>query len=192
MKKLLPLLLAGGLLAGNVSHLNAAEYVVDTKGAHAFINFKIKHLGYSWLTGRFNTFTGSFEYDERKPNDSSITIDIDTTSFDSNHAERDKHIRSGDFLNVAKFPTAKFESTQVIDKGDGALEVKGKLTLHGVTKDIVIDAEKIGEGKDPWGNYRAGFSGTTTIRLGDYNIPESLGPASRDVLLELHIEGIRQ
>jgi polyisoprenoid-binding protein YceI len=61
-----------------------------------------------------------------------------------------------------------------------------------VTKTIVIDAEKIGEGKDPWGGYRAGFAGTARIGLKDFGIPESLGPASTHVYLELHIEGIRQ
>ena len=192
MKKFLPFLLAGGLITGNLGHLNAAEYIIDTKGAHAFINFKIKHLGYSWLTGRFNTFDGSFNYDANKPNESKVMIDIDTTSFDSNHAERDKHIRSADFLNVNRYPQAKFSSTQIKDQGDGKLQVKGDLTLHGVTKPIVIDADKIGEGKDPWGGYRVGFSGTTQIRLGDFGIPEKLGPASRDVYLELHIEGIRK
>lgn len=192
MKKILPFLLAGGLITGNLGHLNAAEYIIDTKGAHAFINFKIKHLGYSWLTGRFNTFDGSFNYDADKPNESRVVIDIDTTSFDSNHAERDKHIRSADFLNVDRYPQAKFSSTQITDQGGGKLKVKGDLTLHGVTKAVVIDADKIGEGKDPWGGYRAGFSGTTQIRLGDFGIPEKLGPASRDVYLELHIEGIRK
>ena len=171
---------------------NAADYAIDTKGAHAFINFKIKHLGYSWLTGRFNTFEGDFSYDANQPNAAKITVNIDATSFDSNHAERDKHIRSADFLDVSKYPTAKFVSTKIVDKGDNKLEVMGDLTLHGVTKPVTIAANKIGEGKDPWGGYRAGFSGTTTIRLGDFGIPEKLGPASRNVELELHVEGIRK
>jgi polyisoprenoid-binding protein YceI len=172
--------------------VSAANYVIDDKGAHAFINFKIKHLGYSWLTGRFNTFTGKFNYDSAKVSDTKIVVDIDTTSFDSNHAERDRHIKGPDFLNAPKFGAAKFVSTKVVDKGNNQLEVVGDLTLLGVTKSIVIDAEKIGEGKDPWGGYRAGFAGSTSIGLKDFGIPESLGPASTEVYLELHIEGIRQ
>jgi polyisoprenoid-binding protein YceI len=177
------------LLMGTAS---AAEYKIDTKGAHAFINFKIQHLGYSWLTGRFNDFEGTFSYDSEKPNDSKVMVEINTASIDSNHAERDKHLRSDDFLDVDKFAKAKFVSTKITDKGNGKLEVVGDLTLHGVTKSITIDAKKIGEGKDPWGGYRAGFSGKTTLGLKDFGIPERLGPASTEVHMSLHIEGIRQ
>ena len=72
---------------------NAADYVIDTKGAHASVNFKIKHLGYSWLHGRFNTSDDKFSYDAKNPDTSKIMVNIDTTSLDSNHAERDKHLR---------------------------------------------------------------------------------------------------
>ncbi|TQV72019.1 YceI family protein [Aliikangiella marina] len=170
----------------------AAEYRIDDRGAHASINFKIKHLGYSWLTGRFNTFSGTFNYDAENPNAASIKVDIDVTSIDSNHAERDKHLRGSDFLNVDKFPKANFNSTKITDKGNGKIEVVGELTLHGVTKSITIDAEKIGEGKDPWGGYRAGFAGETKIRLKDFGMQERLGPASTEVYLDLHVEGIRK
>ncbi|XOV80707.1 MAG: YceI family protein [Aestuariibacter sp.] len=172
--------------------ISAAEYVIDVKGAHAFINFKIKHLNYSWLTGRFNDFDGQFSYDANNPENASVSVTIDTASIDSNHAERDKHLRGDDFLDVGKFPQAKFVSTKIIDKGNGNLSVAGDLTLHGVTKAITIDAEKIGEGQDPWGGYRAGFSGTTTLKLADYGIDYDLGPASTHVEMLLHIEGIRQ
>lgn len=170
----------------------AADYAIDVKGAHAFINFKIQHLGYSWLTGRFNTFDGNFSYDPAKVEESAIEVVIETASIDSNHAERDKHLRSDDFLDVDKYPQAKFVSTKFNDKGNGKMEVVGDFTLHGVTKSITIDAEKIGEGQDPWGGYRAGFAGTTAIRLGDFGIPEKLGPASTTVYLELHVEGIKK
>jgi len=188
MKKAI-LLLAAATLTFNAS---AADYVIDHKGAHAFINFKIKHLGYSWLTGRFNTFTGKFNYDADDIQATNLIIDVDTNSFDSNHAKRDKHIRSDDFLDSGTFGTARFVSTKVTDKGNNQLEVLGDLTLHGITKIITINAEKIGEGKDPWGGYRVGFSGTTTLRLKDFGIPEKLGPASTHVFMDLHIEGIRQ
>lgn len=170
----------------------AADYAIDVKGAHAFINFKIQHLGYSWLTGRFNEFDGRFSYDASQPERASITVNINTASIDSNHAERDKHLRSGDFLNVEKFPTASFKSTEIKDKGDGQLQVNGNLSLNGVTKAISIDAFKIGEGEDPWGGYRAGFSGTTRLKLSDFGFTYNLGPASAYVDMELHVEGIRQ
>ena len=187
-------LLTASLLAATLLSplANAADYAIDHKGAHASINFKVKHLGYSWLTGRFDKFSGTFSYDAKNVSASKIEVKIDTTSVNSNHAERDKHIKSGDFLEVNKFGSAKFASSSVTDKGNGMLEIKGILTLHGVSKDLVISAEKIGEGDDPWGGYRVGFSGTTQITMKDFGIKMDLGPASAQVDLELHIEGIRQ
>jgi polyisoprenoid-binding protein YceI len=170
---------------------SAADYVIDNKGAHASINFKIQHLGYSWLTGRFDTFGGKFSYDQEDVSASKIEVNIDTSSVNSNHAERDKHLKSDDFLEVDKFANAKFVSSSVVDKGDDKLEIKGTLTLHGVSKEIVIEANKVGEGDDPWGGYRVGFSGTTKIGLKDFAIKMDLGPASSHVELELHIEGIK-
>jgi len=189
MKKLLA---TTALMAGLLAPLaNAADYVIDTKGAHASINFKIKHLGYSWLTGRFDRFDGKFNYDTANVSDSKIEVSIDTSSVNTNHAERNKHLKSGDFLEVNKFAEAKFVSTAITDKGNDKLEIKGTLSLHGVSKDIVIDAVKVGEGKDPWGGYRVGFTGSTTLTLKDFAIKMNLGPASTQVIMNLNIEGIR-
>ena len=185
-------LLAATLLSAMAFGSQAADYVIDTKGAHASINFKIQHLGYSWLTGRFNEFEGKFSYDAAKPEASSVNVTINTDSFDSNHADRDKHIKGEDFLHVSKFAQAKFVSTKVEDLGAGNLKIYGDFTLHGVTNSIVIEADKIGEGKDPWGGYRAGFEGTTRIALADYGITYNLGPASTYVELELQVEGVKQ
>ena len=167
----------------------AAEYTIDKKGAHAFINFKIKHLGYSWLTGRFDDFSGNFTYDSKDVAASKVNVDIVVSSINSNHQKRDDHLRNADFLDVEKYPTAQFVSTKIADKGNNKLEVTGDLTLHGVTKSITFPAEKIGEGNDPWGGYRAGFSGETTLALKDFNISEKVGG---EVILELHIEGIKK
>ncbi len=172
--------------------LQAEEYAIDTKGQHAFIQFRIKHLGYSWLYGRFNDFSGHFSYDEKNPAAAKIQVDIDPASIDSNHAERDKHLRSGEFLDVANHPKAGFVSTSYEEKGDGTAELKGDLTLRGVTKPVTIQVEQIGHGPDPWGGYRRGFHGTTEIALADFGIPFNLGPASRNVEFELSVEGIRQ
>jgi polyisoprenoid-binding protein YceI len=172
----------------------AADYAIDTKGAHASINFAVKHLGYSVLTGRFDNFSGDFSYDPAKPEASTVSVTIDTTSINSNHAERDKHLRSGDFLNVEKFPKATFVSKKIVVDGDDKdeFDIVGDLTLNGVTKSITIEVEKVGEGKDPWGGYRAGFSGETEITLKDFNIKMDLGPASQTVKLELEVEGIKK
>lgn len=171
----------------------ADNYTIDTKGAHASINFAIKHLGYSVLTGRFDTFSGDFSYDPAKVEASTINVTIDTNSVNSNHAERDKHLRSKDFLNVEKFPKATFVSKKVVaGKDKDSFDLVGDFTLNGVTKSITIAAKKVGEGKDPWGGYRAGFEGTTELALKDYNIVFPLGPASETVKLSLNVEGVKK
>ena len=170
----------------------AEDYIIDKKGAHAFIQFKIKHLGYSWLLGRFNKFDGEFSYDEKNPSAAKIVVDIDPASIDSNHAERDKHLRGKDFLHVKKYPKAGFVSTSFKELGNGKAELKGKLTLHGITKPITIDVEHIGHGPDPWGGYRRGFAGSTTLTLKDFGIDYDLGPASKQVELFLSVEGIKK
>ncbi|MDQ6962954.1 MAG: YceI family protein [Mariprofundaceae bacterium] len=185
------LLLAGLLSTGLALPAQAASYDIDKKGAHAFIQFKVKHLGYSWLLGRFNTFDGNFQYDEKNPNASSIKVNIDTASVDSNHAMRDKHLRSKDFLDVGEYPKSSFVSSSFHEDGKDFI-LKGKFTLHGVSKDIVIKGQHIGAGQDPWGGYRRGFEGHTTIKLNDYNILKDLGPASQEAELYFSIEGIRQ
>ncbi|NMP17484.1 YceI family protein [Thalassotalea sp. Y01] len=186
MKKLL---LSSLLLASTaMTSAHAADYEIDYQGAHASINFKVKHLGYSWLTGRFNKFDGQFSYDEKNIEASKITVNIDTASVDSNHAERDKHLRDTDFLDVSKFTNAKFVSKKVMDMGDGKLKIIGDITLQGITKELIIDAEKIGEGDDPWGGYRAGFAGTTSIAMKDFGYKMDFG----EIIFDLHIEGIRK
>ncbi|AMG29185.1 hypothetical protein AL542_01705 [Grimontia hollisae] len=185
-------LVALGLAAATLlpTMASADGYVIDTKGAHASINFKVPHLGYSFIKGRFNNFEGEFSYDPAKVTDSSVVVTVDTTSLDSNHAERDKHLRSGDFINASKFSSATFKSTSVEENSDGTLTINGDLTLHGKTHPISIAANFIGAGEDPWGGYRAGFEGTTRIELKDYDI--AVMGASSYVDLELHIEGVRK
>lgn len=189
-KTLLALSLAG--LSSISLNAMAADYVIDTKGAHASINFAVKHLGYSVLTGRFDTFSGEFSYDPADVAASKISVTIDTNSVNSNHAERDKHLRSDDFLNVAKFPKATFVSKKIVVDDKDEFDIVGDLTLNGVTKSITIEVEKVGEGKDPWGGYRAGFSGETEINMKDFNIKMDLGPASQTVKLDLEVEGIKK
>ncbi|MNQ28324.1 Polyisoprenoid-binding protein YceI [Pseudomonas linyingensis] len=190
LKKSLLVLSLGSLLFG--AQAMAAEYKIDKEGQHAFVNFKISHLGYSWLYGTFKDFDGAFSFDAAKPEESKVQVELKTTSVDSNHAERDKHLRSADFLNVAKHPTATFASTGVKSTGEGTADISGNLTLNGVTKPVVIAAKFIGEGQDPWGGYRAGFEGSTKLKLKDFAIQKDLGPASSEVELIISVEGVRQ
>jgi len=172
----------------------AEHYVIDTKGMHAFITFRIKHLGFSWIEGRFNRFSGEFDYDAANPANNRVKVTIDVASIDTNHAERDKHLRSERFFDVKKFPKATFVSTGWEDLGNGRAKLKGKFTLRGVTKDVVIDVHQLGAGKDPWGGYRRGFEGTTTLHLSDYRMKEGhiLGPMAENIEIWVSLEGVRQ
>ncbi|KLV05468.1 hypothetical protein ABT56_12250 [Photobacterium aquae] len=183
-------LIALSLLATASFAAHGADYIIDTEGAHASINFKVEHLGYSFIKGRFNTFNGNFSYDPKNIADSSVKVNVETMSLDSNHAERDKHLRSDDFLDTKKYGTATFTSTKVEPKENGEMLIYGDLTLHGKTKPLIIDAQFIGEGKDPWGGYRAGFTGTARIEFADYDIKVMGSSSYADI--ELHVEGIRQ
>ncbi len=167
----------------------AADYTIDL--SHSFIQFRISHLGYSILNGRFNDFAGTLQWDKAKPAASNIALTVKTASIDSNWAERDKHIRSKDFLEVEKFPEATFKSTKFTgDATAGKLE--GELTLHGVTKPITLDVKAVGEGDDPWGGYRAGFTGTTTLKRSDFGISYNLGPSAETMQFDLFVEGIKK
>jgi polyisoprenoid-binding protein YceI len=191
LKKTLAALALGSALLG-AGYATAADYAIDKQGQHAFVNFKISHLGYSWLYGTFKDFDGSFSFDDKNPEASKVSVVLNTASVDTNHAERDKHIRSDDFLSVDKHPTATFESTSVKSTGEGTADITGNLTLNGVTKPVVIAAAFIGQGSDPWGGYRAGFEGSTMLKLKDFAIEKDLGPASAEVELIISVEGVRK
>jgi polyisoprenoid-binding protein YceI len=168
------------------------RYVIDTEGGHAFVQFRIKHLAYSWLYGRFNDFSGTFTYDTEDTSNSRVELTINTASLDSNHAERDKHLRGKDFLDVERYPRASFKSTGYKETGFNTSVLEGELTLKGITKPVRIEVQRIGNGPDPWGGYRRGFQGSTSFALEDFGIDYDLGPAARKVEMILSIEGVRQ
>lgn len=182
--RLRPLALALIIIAAPAA---AQEYVIDTRGGHASINFKFKHLGYSWLTGHFKQFDGRFFYDPANVGATNISVNIDPASIDSNHAERDKHIKSDDYLDVAKYPKAGFVSTRVESTGKNTAKVHGKLTLHGVTKEITFDAALTGKGPDPWGGNRAGFEASYVINTEDFGMAF---PPTNQIEMDLFIEGV--
>ncbi|KGS16163.1 MULTISPECIES: YceI family protein [Pseudomonas syringae group] len=190
LKKSLAALALGTALL-SAGQAMAADYVIDKEGQHAFVDFKISHLGYSFIHGTFKDWDGTFSFDAAKPEASKINVELKTASLFTNHAERDKHISSKDFLDVAKYPEAKFVSTSVKSTGEKTADVTGDLTLHGVTKPIVIKATFNGEGKDPWGGYRAGFNGTSTLNLNDFGI-KGPGPTSQTLDLDITFEGVQK
>ena len=184
---LIPIMPAAALFSAGIAA--AAEYEIDP--AHSFVEFRANHLGYSWLYGRFNVISGEFTHDPTNPSANSITVEVDATTVDTRHAERDKHLRSSDFLEVEKYPTATFKSTRYEGTAESG-KLYGELTVHGVTRPVVFEIKKMGEGPDPWGGYRAGFSGSYVLTRKDFGIDYDLGPSSTTVELTLGVEGIRK
>lgn len=176
-----------------VSQAQAADYAIDIDNQHAFIQFKISHLGYSYLLGNFEEFSGSFQYDPENLESASAQLEVQVASLNTNHAERDKHIKSSDFLNVGEYPTATFSSTGFEPTGEDEGVLTGELTLHGETQQIEMPVTLLGEGEDPWGGYRAGFEGSTTLVLADYGIDLGDFPeVMHELELYVTFEGIRQ
>ncbi len=161
-------------------------YQIDVKGAHAFVQFRVKHLGYSWLYGHFDRFDGEFVYDPKDDSKNTVSVTVDVTSLDSNHAERDKHLRAKKYLNTEKYSEASFVSTKYETVSKEKATLSGKLTLLGVTKEITLDVDVIGGGDDPWGGYRQGFEGKATIKASDFGMKANVG----EVELIWSVEGV--
>jgi polyisoprenoid-binding protein YceI len=155
----------------------AAEvYTIDP--VHSTIMFRVKHLGVSYVFGRFNQVSGSVSLDAEKPESSKVAIEIKTDSIDSNNPDRDAHLKSDSFFDVKQFPKATFTSTSVKKAGDKKFSVTGDLALHGVTKPVTVEIENVGKGKGMKGGELAGFFGTFTIKRADFGInymPDGLG-----------------
>jgi len=176
------------VLAAASSIALAEDYVIDTKDAHAFVQFKASHLGYSYVIGRFNDWEGTFSYDENNPGSASVNVTIDAASVDSNHAERDKHLRSADFFEVETYPTITFNSTEFQEADDGSIIVTGDLNMHGVTKSVQLEGRHVGHGEDPWGGYRRGFEAGVNLDSSEFGFPGWVG----NVDITIIVEGIRQ
>lgn len=168
------------------------HYLIDTRGAHAFIQFRISHLGFSWLYGRFNEFEGQFSFDPSDPSNSRVEVTVQTASIDSNHERRDNHLRNEDFLTVEEFPEAHFRSTSFRHIEDDRYHMTGDFTLLGHTRSLDIEVEHVGAGVDPWGGFRRGFTGRTSFALADFGIDYDLGPEAEIIEIILDVEGIRQ
>lgn len=175
------------------SQAQADDYVIDTEGQHAFVQFKINHLGYSYILGHFEAFEGQFHYDPENLEASSVEMEVQVNSLNSNHAERDRHFLSDDFLSAGDYPTATFVSTGFEPTGDNEGVITGDLTLKGETREIEMPVTLVGTGEDPWGSYRAGFEGSTMLTLADFGIDMSDFPEVMEEL-ELYVtfEGVRQ
>jgi polyisoprenoid-binding protein YceI len=137
---------------------------------HSTIGFSIRHMVFSKVRGRFQTYTGTIQLDDADLAKSSVEVAIDAASIDTGTAQRDTHLRSTDFFDVEHFPELRFRSTRIEDAGDGRLRVAGELTIRGTTREVVLDAESAGRGKDPWGNQRIGFVARTSIDRKEFGL----------------------
>ena len=144
------------------------KWDIDT--THSSVGFSVRHLLVSKVRGAFTKWSGSLLFDENAPGESRVEVTIDAASVDTHEPKRDEHLRSGDFLDVARFPELTFKSTRVESAGKGRFRVTGDLTLHGVTREVVLDVEDAGRVKDPWGGERAGFSATAAIDRKEFGI----------------------
>ncbi|AJE03137.1 YceI family protein [Geobacter pickeringii] len=147
----------------------AASWNIDPD--HSNVGFKVRHLMVSNVRGNFEKHSGTVEIDEKDITKSKVEVTIDTSSINTNVQKRDEHLRSADFFDVAKYPTMTFVSKKVARAGKDRLKVTGDLTLHGVTRQVVLDVEGPSkESKDPWGNIRRGATANTRINRKDFGL----------------------
>jgi len=157
------------LLTAVAGMASAAEYKIDPE--HTTVAFRVRHL-FTSVEGRFDKFEGKISFDATDPGKAVVEGTIDARTVNTNVAERDKHLRSADFFDVANHPTISFKTTKVLEVGTDKASGKmaGKLGIRGVERDVVLDVAFLGQGKDPYGNVKAGFTATTRINRKDFGL----------------------
>jgi polyisoprenoid-binding protein YceI len=145
----------------------ARSYQIDK--AHSEVTFQVRHL-LTKVRGHFGDFTGVITVDEMNPANSRVDVTIQAASIGTNTVDRDNHLRSGDFFDVENYPTLTFKSASVTPRGGDWFDVVGDLTIHGVTRQITLPVNYLGNGKDPWGNERAAFEAEIAINRKDFNL----------------------
>ena len=179
--------------ASAAAPLGAATYQIDP--VHSSVAFKVRHL-VGKVPGRFAKFSGTFDYAKGKPGAWNASAEIETTSIDTGVEKRDNHLRSPDFFDVEKCPKIVFRSTKVTDADGDRAKLHGDLTIHCVTKPVVLDLELGGETNDPKMGHRAGATATTRINRKDFglkwNMPMEAGGwmVGDDVDVTIEIEGV--
>jgi polyisoprenoid-binding protein YceI len=137
--------------------------------AHSDVTFQVRHL-ITRVSGRFSDYSGTIEFDADNPSQSKVEFTIQAASIDTAEPKRDEHLRSDDFFAVQKFPTLDFRSTKITPRGDESYDVEGDLTIHGVTRRVVLPVTHLGTAKDPWGNEKLAFEAETKINRKDYGL----------------------
>lgn len=159
--------------------------------AHTQVDLSVKHMMFTKVRGHFSDVAGTLEIDESNPAHSKVHVEIGTASIDTGVADRDKHLRSSDFLEAETYPTITFESTRVagaFDEGGDRFEVVGDLTLHGETREVTLDVTYAGQGQDPWGNQRMGFEATTEIDRREWGLTWNQALETGGILVGTKVE----
>ncbi|MCA8960660.1 MAG: YceI family protein [Planctomycetes bacterium] len=171
--------------------IEAAEYTVDN--AHSAVTFKILHLKTAYFLGRFGQVSGKIDFDPKKLGDSRVQVEVDATTLNTFNNDRDKHIKSPEFLNVEKHQKITFEASGFkAGKEKDTYQVKGKLTFLGVSKDLNVVVKKTGEGSDPWGSERIGFWTTFKIKRSDFGMGAMLDLLGDEVELTVSLESVKK
>lgn len=159
---------------------------------HSAAQFSVRHLSVSTVRGAFTKVSGSAIYDAAEPSKDSLDVTIDASSIDTRVQMRDNDLRSPNFLDVQKYPTITFKSRQAKAAGAGKLQIVGDLTIHGVTKEVVLDVDgPSAQIKDPWGNQRIGASATTKINRNDFGVKSLPGVVGDDISITIDTELIQ-
>ena len=138
--------------------------------AHSTVSFSVRHMVISKVKGKFAKWTAKLDLDTANLAAASVEVEIDAASIDTGVADRDAHLRSADFFDTAKYPTLTYKSRSVTAAGADKLQVVGDLTLHGVTREVALAVEVGGQGKDPWGNVRAGFTAKGSLNRKEFGL----------------------
>lgn len=169
---------------------------IDT--AHSVVEFAVKHMMFATAKGRFGQFSGTIDYDPGSIAASSAEVEIDVKSIDTRDEKRDGHLLSPDFFDAESYPAITFKSTRVEPTGDSEFNVYGDLTIRGVTKPAVLNAEITGQGKNPWGQEVIGFSATTKFKRSEFGLEWNAALETGGVLvgdevkIAIEIEAARQ
>jgi polyisoprenoid-binding protein YceI len=168
----------------------AGNWQIDP--AHSSAQFSVRHLGVSTVRGAFMKVSGSAKYDAADPSKGSLDATIEASSVDTRVEMRDNDLRSPNFLDVAKYPTITFHSKQTKAAGAGKLQITGDLTIHGVTKEVVLDVDgPTAPIKDPWGNQRFGASASTKIKRQDFGVNGAPGIVGDEITITIDAELIQ-
>lgn len=162
-------------------------YNIDTQ--HSSAQFKVRHMMIANVKGEFDKVSGTVEFDPANLGQSSVVATVDVASVSTRETDRDNHLKSPDFFDVAKYPTITFKSTKVHAAANGEYKIAGELTIHGVTKPVTLDVESVSdEVKDPWGFMRRGATAMTKINRKDFGMEFNIPLDAGGVVVGDHID----